>query len=309
MKAYSDDIREKVLKALHEGQMAKEVAKRFDVCISWVYKIKKRFELTGSYKALPRCGAPRKMTEADMKKLALLVKENPSATLDELKELGNFSVGRTTIYRALNELDITYKKKMLFAAEQNREDVKQNRQEWVEKSQSWDINNLVFLDESSIKTSMVSLYGWGLSGERVKDYVPDARWKSLSILSSLRIDGSTEAMVYEGGLTGDLFKAWLKECLLPTLRKDDIVIMDNMSSHKVEGVQEIISSVGARIEYLPPYSPDFNPVEHLWSKVKKYLRKVSKTQIDELRKVAGESLNKVTRTDALGWYKHCGYSS
>ena len=97
--------------------------------------------------------------------------------------------------------------------------MKQRRIEWRKKSQSFDINKMVFLDESSIKTSMVRLYGWSSKGKRIRDYVPDARWKSLSILSSLRNDGSTEAIVYEGALTGELFKTWLKECLLKTLKK------------------------------------------------------------------------------------------
>ena len=156
---------------------------------------------------------------------------------------------------------------------------------------------------------MVRLYGRGLKGERVKDYIPDARWRSLSIVSSLRSDGSTEALVYEGGMTGKLFKIWVKEYLVTTLRKGDIVILDNLSSHKVAGIKELIHSVGATVEYLPQYSPDFNPIEMMWSKVKNYLRKVSKTEIDELVDAAGAGLRSVTQNDAVGWYKHCGYYS
>jgi len=187
--------------------------------------------------------------------------------------------------------------------------VKQRRIEWRKKSQNFDINKLVFLDESSIKTSMVRLYGWSPKGKRIRDYVPDARWKSLSILSTLRSDGSTEAIVYEGGLTGELFKTWLKECLLKTLKKDDILVMDNLSSHKVAGVKEILASAGIKLEYLPPYSPDLNPVEAMWSKIKNNLRKIQKTKIDELEKAVGESLSKLKRLDAVGWFRHCGYSS
>ena len=156
---------------------------------------------------------------------------------------------------------------------------------------------------------MVRLYGWGFKGGRIKDYVQDTRWKSLSILPALRSDGSTEAMVYEGGLTGELFKTWLEECLLKTLKKDDILIMDNLSSHKVAGIKEILASAGIKLEYLPPYSPDLNPVEAMWSKVKNNLRKIPKTRIDELEKAVGESLNKLKRLNAVGWFKHCGYSS
>ena len=112
MKAYSDDLREKVLKALQSGQLAKDVAARFDVGISWVYKISRRYRETGSYKALPRPGAPRKLKYEDILKLEQLVKDNPSATLDELKQLSGLTVGRSTIHKILREeLNITYKKK------------------------------------------------------------------------------------------------------------------------------------------------------------------------------------------------------
>ena len=138
MKAYSDDLREKVIKALNELQPAKEVAIRFDVCVSWVYKIFRRYKTTGSYKALSRPGAPSKLQNEDVKKLEELVKENPSATLEELKRMSVLPVGRSTIHRILTkELKITYKK-TLFAAEQNREDVKQAREKWEIESKNWD---------------------------------------------------------------------------------------------------------------------------------------------------------------------------
>ena len=110
MKAYSDDLREKVLKALHNKQSAKDVAIRFDVGISWVYKISKRFRDTGSYKALPRSGRPRKLSVEDINKISEMVKINPSLTLDEIKERGNFTASRTTIHRALQKLEYTHKK-------------------------------------------------------------------------------------------------------------------------------------------------------------------------------------------------------
>ena len=156
---------------------------------------------------------------------------------------------------------------------------------------------------------MVRLYGRGKLGLRVKDYVPDARWKSFSVLSSLRCDGQTEAIVYEKGLTGDLFKSWLKEYFVKTLHEGDIVVMDNMSSHKVCGVKELIEAVGAQIKYLPPYSPDLNPIENMWSKVKNELRKASEVTPEQLMEATGIALNKVTQSDARGWFEHCGYSS
>lgn len=205
-------------------------------------------------------------------------------------------------------LNITYKK-TLFAAEQNREQVKQARKKWKIESREITPERIVCLDESNIKTSMVRCYGRGKRGERVKGYIPDARWESLSILSSLRIDGSTEAIVYEGGLDGEFFRQWVKDALIKTLHKGDIVVMDNMSSHKVAGVIELIKSVGAEIKYLPPYSPDLNPVELMWSKLKSELRSQGKVKVEELIEATGRAMRKITPQDAQGWYKHCGYYS
>ena len=156
---------------------------------------------------------------------------------------------------------------------------------------------------------MVRLYGRGKRGQRVKDYVPDARWKSFSVLSSLRSNGQTEAIVYERGLTGELFKGWLKENLVKTLHEGDIVIMDNMSSHKVCGVKELIEAVGAHVKYLPPYSPDLNPIEKKWPKVKSELRKASEAMPEQLMKATGRALDKVTQSDAKGCFELCGYFS
>jgi transposase len=165
------------------------------------------------------------------------------------------------------------------------------------------------VDESGINTGLTRLYGRGKIGERVVDYVPDIRWESLTILSSLRLDGTTEALVFEGALNGEMFLGYMKDCLVPTLMEGDIVIMDNLSSHKVKGLEELVKKRGARIEYLPPYSPDFNPVENMWSKVKTHLRQMKERCKDALFEAVGTALRTVTTQDAQGWFEHCGYCS
>ncbi len=171
-----------------------------------------------------------------------------------------------------------------------------------------DITKLVFLDESGINLGMTRLYGRGLKGERVIDYVPDVRFKRTSILSSIRLEGNCVPIVFSGSLDGELFKKYLKEFLVPTLASGDIVVMDNLSSHKVAEVKEIIESSGATILYLPPYSPDLNPIELMWSKVKAYLRKVKARTIDVLFESIAEALRLITKADIKGWFKHSGYS-
>jgi transposase len=167
----------------------------------------------------------------------------------------------------------------------------------------------IFLDESGVNLGMTRFYGRGEIGKRVVDYVPDTRFESLTILSSLRHDGTTEALVFDGALNGEIFKEYMRSCLAPTLKEGDVVIMDNLSSHKAKGLKEIVEERGARIEYLPPYSPDLNPVENMWSKVKSQLRQVKGRYKDVLFAAVGAALRTVTAQDAQGWFKHCGYCS
>jgi len=174
--------------------------------------------------------------------------------------------------------------------------------------QQMEIDKLVFLDESGTNTGMTRLYGRAPSDDRVVDYTPDVRFERTSILSSVRTNGDMVPMVYEGALNGDLFKAYIVQFLVPTLREGDIVIMDNLTSHKVAGVVDPIIAAGAKVVYLPPYSPDFNPIEMMWSKVKAYLRKVKARTKDLLEKAIAEVLELVSSTDILGWFAKCGYS-
>jgi transposase len=168
-------------------------------------------------------------------------------------------------------------------------------------------DNLVFLDESSINTGMTRLYGRAQSDERVVDYTPDVRYERTTILSSVRANGDMVPLVFEGSLNGDIFKEYVAQCLAPTLKAGDVVIMDNLSSHKVAGAIDPILAVGAKVLYLPPYSPDFNPIEMMWSKIKAYLKK-TKARTKALLEIAiAEALGNVTISDILAWFAENGY--
>ena len=186
--------------------------------------------------------------------------------------------------------------------------MKAARDEWQAAQPEMEINKLVFLDESGTNTGMTRLYGRAPSDERVVDYTPDVRFERTSILSSVRLNGDMVPFVYEGALNGDLFKAYISQCLVPTLSKGDIVIMDNLTSHKVKGVVESIIAVGAKVIFLPVYSPDFNPIELLWSKIKAYLRKIKARTKDLLEKAITEALDLITASDISAWFLKCGYS-
>ena len=166
---------------------------------------------------------------------------------------------------------------------------------------------MVFLDESGVNLAQTRLYGRAPSNERVNDYVPDARFERKSILVSIKLNGQMSSLLFSGTLNGKLFIEYIKQFLSKILNNSDIVILDNCTAHKVAGVKEAIEACGARVLYLPAYSPDFNPVELLWSKVKAVLRKEKARTFDVLEKALKLALDSVSANDIAGWFNHCGY--
>ena len=155
---------------------------------------------------------------------------------------------------------------------------------------------------------MTRLYGRAVRHERVVEAVPDTRFHRTTILSSVRLDGTIVPIVFEGALNGNIFKAYVTECLVPSLRPGDVVVMDNLSSHKVSGVVAAIKGAGAMVLFLPPYSPDFNPIELMWSKMKAILRKLKVRSKELLDDAIACALDSVTLSDISGWFKHDGYA-
>jgi len=168
---------------------------------------------------------------------------------------------------------------------------------------------LVFLDESGAKTNMTRLYGRAKSGQRVVDDTPAGHWGTTTMISSVRIDGSTACMVVGGATNKDVFGAYVLHILLPTLRVGDIVVMDNLSAHKDKQTIAMIESVVAEVWFLPPYSPDLNPIEKMWSKVKQYLRSVKARSQDAFIQAIADALDYVSAQDVAGWFESCGYRS
>lgn len=154
---------------------------------------------------------------------------------------------------------------------------------------------------------MIRRYGRARKKQRVHDYAPKGTPKKTTLVSSVRLDGTLAYKYFQGSLNGENFLEYVKEVLVPTLRKGDIVIMDNLSCHKVKGVKEAIEDVGASIRYLPPYSPDLNPIEMMWSKMKSLLRKWRKTTVPKLHTVIPDAFKAVLKTDIRGWFTASGY--
>lgn len=154
---------------------------------------------------------------------------------------------------------------------------------------------------------MARRYGRSAKGTRCRDTVPGGHWKTLTFIAGLRVDDITAPWVLDGAMTGDAFKTYLKTQLVPTLKPRDIVICDNLASHKVAGVREIIEAVGATILYLPPYSPDLNPIEQVFSKLKALLRKAAERSIEKLWQTIGRLLNLFKPDECNNYFKNSGY--
>ena len=169
------------------------------------------------------------------------------------------------------------------------------------------LHRLVFLDESGVNTNLTRRYGRAFGKERVTDSVPLNKPKNTTILSSMRLDGSVAYTTYSGGTTGARFIEYLKETLIPTLKPWDIVIMDNLRVHHIEEVRTLLSRAGVMLMYLPAYSPDLNPIEMMWSKVKAILRKVKERTQETLVAAIKEAMKEITPEDCQGWFRKSGY--
>jgi transposase len=202
------------------------------------------------------------------------------------------------------------KKKTVHASERQRPDVKEQRDSWFERlleACGGDLRRLLFLDETGASTSMVRTYGRSAQGERCIGSAPAGHWKTLTGVAAIRLDGLTAAATMAHAMDGDSFLVYVTHALLPMLRSGDVVVMDNLPGHKLDKVRELIESVGATLLYLPPYSPDFNPIEMIWSKVKRLLRSIAARSIDTLHDAFAAAFDAVTLSDIQNCFQHCGY--
>ena len=190
--------------------------------------------------------------------------------------------------------------------------MKQQRDVWMDTlvlACGGDFGRVLFLDETGAMTNLVRSHGRSRAGSRCVDYAPNGHWKVVTAVASIRLGGMASAATMACPMDGELFQTYLRESLVPTLRAGDVVVMDNLASHRHPRVRELIESVGAMPLYLPPYSPDFNPIEMIWSKVKGLLRTIAARTVDALHDAFGRAFAAVTPRDILGCFRHCGYAT
>ena len=186
-------------------------------------------------------------------------------------------------------------------------DVAEKRREWVESITPEQLEHQVFLDESGVNTDMTRRYGRARSSERCVDHAPLNTPQTTTALSSIRFNGEKAFTTYQGGTTGERFVAYLKDTLLPTLHPGDIVVMDNLRSHHVKEVRELLEAAGMIPLYLPPYSPDLNPIDKMWSKVKAILRSWKIRSLDALPDAIRRALDLVSPLDCQHWFAASSY--
>jgi transposase len=200
-------------------------------------------------------------------------------------------------------------KKSLHASEQDRPDVARRRKQWRKYQGRLDATRLVFIDETWAKTNMTRTRGWCARGKRLLAKAPYGHWRTMTFIAALRLDRIDAPCVIDGPINGRSFLAYVQQILVPTLRPGDIVIIDNLGSHKSQAVEQAIRAAGARLLFLPPYSPDLNPIEQMFAKLKTLLRKAEARSVEATWRQIGALIDRFTPNECANYLKNAGYAS
>jgi transposase len=303
----SNDLRKRILDAVDNREGSRrQLAVRFKVNTSTITKLLQLRRQTGSFEPRPHAGGVAPALDGDaLQRLRKLVEETPDATLEALRQKMGISGSRMIICRALQKLGLPLKKKSPHASERDTPGIEQERGEFAEEVEPIEPGRLVFVDETGVTTAMTPAYGRAPSGERVESSAP-ASWESVTVIAALGADGVRAPLAFEGAVNAPTFLAYVERVLVPALHRGDVVIFDNLSSHLSPDVTAAIERAGASVLPLPPYSPDFNPIEEMFSKFKEFLRRVGARAKEHLYDAIGEGLREVTPQDILGWFRHAG---
>ncbi|MCH8139279.1 MAG: IS630 family transposase [Proteobacteria bacterium] len=310
-RAYSNDLRKRVVDAVGAGDSCRAVAKRFGVAVSSVVKWSQRYRATGSVAPGKMGGHRRPILEPHREFIIERITQTPHLTLHGLKDelaARGVIVSHNAVWLFLRREGLSFKK-TLFALEQGRADVARKRRRWKAWQQGFDPRRLVFIDETWIKTNMAPLRGWGPKGKRLRGFAPHGRWRTMTFLAALRCDGLSAPCVFDGPINGECFRAYVDQQLTPTLKPGDIVVMDNLGSHKSRAVRDAIKAAGARLWFLPPYSPDLNPIEQTFAKIKHWMRMAQKRETEEVWRHVGHLLGTISPDECANYFENAGYAS
>lgn len=307
MRPYSMDLRARVAAAIdhHEGSL-RQIARTFRVSLAFIVRLLQRRHAAGTLDPKPHGGSPPPaLGPDDLQRLEHLIREQPDATLEQLRQRGGFRCSLTTLWRALRRQRLTYKKKSLYASQRDRPDVQKKRRSFRREVREIEPNHLVFVDETGVTTAMTPAYAWAPCGERAVDSAP-ATWETVTLIAALGQDGVRAPLAFPGSTDTAAFQTYVEQVLVPELHAGDVVVFDNLKPHLTAGVAKSIERVGARVLPLPPYSPDYTPIEEMYSKVKKSLGRAEARTKAGLYEALGEVLRRVTPKDIIGWFQHAG---
>ena len=308
MRPYSQDLRRRVLHAIDAGDSQSTVAQAFSVSVATIKRYLKQRREMGHVlpKAIP--GRPAVKGAVLQAHLQAQLEAHPDVTREEhcrlFEAAHGITVSPASISRARAVLGWTRKKKTIRASEQDEE----ARAAWREQARRLSTQDLVIVDETGTQINMTPLYAYAPRGKRAVGKVPRNYGANLTLIASLSLSGMGEAMLLDGSADGVAFETYIEQILAPSLRPGQMVILDNLSIHLGSRVRQAIEARGCQLLFLPAYSPDFSPIEGAFSKLKAILRRVSARTREALQDAIIEALSIITDQDALGWFRHCGYS-
>ena len=304
MKAYSQDLRKRILETVQRGDgTLRQIARRFLVSVSFVTRLLQLHRRTGALEPRPHGGGnPAVLGPEELEQLRQLVHQQPDATLEELRQRLGVSCSTMTISRALRQLGLPRKKKIPRAQEQDRPEVQEQRREFCAKLAGLDPRRLVFVDESGVHTAMTRAYGRAPVGQRVFTNTP-GRWESITLTCGLRLSGVTAPLAFVGATNSDIFETYVEEVLVPQLKPGDVVIWDNLKPHQSEEAIRAVEAAGARVEPLPPWSPDLRPIEEMVSKVKGAMKSAAARTTEAIYAAFASALHDVAPEDITGWFR------
>jgi transposase len=304
MTPYSHDLRQRILDTVQRGEgTIRQIARRFLVSASFVARLLQLHRTTGSLEPRPHGGGnPAVLGPEDPERLRELIRRQPDAALDECRQRLGLSCSLMTISRALSELGLPRQKKVPRAQEQGSPEVREQRREFCEGLAGVDPRRPVFVDECGANTAMTRTHGRAPVGQRVDADTP-GRWESIALTCGVRLAGAMSALAFPGATDTDTFEHYVEDVLVPELKPGDVVIWDNVKPHQSEEAIEAVEAAGARVEPLPPYSPDLTPIEEMVSKVKGAMRSAAARTTEAVYAAFASALHDVTLEDIAGWFQ------
>jgi transposase len=304
MRPYSNDLRERIVAAVDRGEHSlRQLADLFAVSLSCIVRLLQRRRDSGSVVPKPHGGGTQPKIDAPaLERLRELLRAQPDATLAELRDRLGLPCSIMAIDRALRRAGITRKQKTLRADRQDDPDVQAQRDTFMQRLSQVDPEHLVFVDEMGANTAMTRTHGRSPAGTRVYASAPGA-WKNVTLIAAVRPSEVGATLAFEGATDQQAFRTYVHEVLVPQVEAGDVVVWDNLNVHQDAEVIAALEAVGARVEPLPPYSPDLSPIEEMFSKIKELLRTLGARTVTAVMDALGIALRLITPSDIQGWFQ------